>query len=153
MKILELKIPPLLLFAITLALMWATAVMTHDMGMNGILRLVLGTLSLIIGGFIAISGVLGFKRARTTVNPMNPEKASVLVSTGIYQHTRNPMYLGLLFCLFAWACVLDNVFSLFFVVMFPIYMTRFQIQPEERILASVFGQDYETYKKQVRRWL
>jgi len=153
MKFLELKIPPLLLFSLTFAIMWGLAAITDEIGMNEKIRFISGTVSLLIGGYIAISGLLSFKINKTTVNPIKPEKASALVNTGIYHHTRNPMYLGLLFCLFSWACFLDNFISLLFVVIFPLYMTEFQIKPEERKLESIFGKNYEVYKKQVRRWL
>jgi len=153
MKFLELKIPPLLLFAVFIAIMGSLAALTREMGINGSFRFVVGGASLLTGGYIAVSGVLGFKRAKTTVNPMKPEKATFLVNTGIYQYTRNPMYLGLLFCLLSWACFLDNFYSLVFVLIYPLYMTQFQIKPEERMLESIFGKEYETYKKEVRRWL
>jgi len=153
MKFLESKIPPLLIFVFTLAFMWGLAVITNEIGINSKIRFVFGVASLLIGGCVAISGILSFKKAKTTVDPIKLEKASSLVSTGIYQHTRNPMYVGLLFSLFSWACFLDNIFSLLFVLIFPLYITQFQIKPEERMLESIFSKDYEFYKKRVRRWL
>ncbi len=153
MKFLKLKIPPLLIFAFTFAFMWGLAVITNEIGINGKIRFIFGVASLLIGGCIAIFGILSFKKAKTTIHPIKLEKASSLVNTGIYQHTRNPMYVGLLFCLFSWACFLDNIVSLLFASIFPLYMTQFQIKPEERMLESIFGKDYELYKKRVRRWL
>jgi protein-S-isoprenylcysteine O-methyltransferase Ste14 len=34
-----------------------------------------------------------------------------------------------------------------------LYVTRFQIEPEERILAGLFGEEYSAYRNRVRRWL
>ena len=149
----ELKIPPVLVFAIWVALMWLTSLITNEAGLNEQFRLVLGIILFGTGGCIALAGVLEFKKAKTTFNPLNPNEASLVVSTGIYQYTRNPMYLGLLFGLFSWACYLDNLYSLIFVLFFLLYMAQFQIKPEERILESSFGNDYQLYKKRVRRWL
>jgi protein-S-isoprenylcysteine O-methyltransferase Ste14 len=153
MKFLELKIPPVLVFFITAALMWVVAFTFEDLGANKAIRAILGVVCLLLGGFIAVSGVIEFRKAKTTVNPINPQKASSLVSSGIYRYTRNPMYTGLLFVLIAWSCFLDNFFSLLVIFVFLLYMTQFQIKPEERTLESIFGNDYIRYKGQVRRWL
>ncbi len=63
------------------------------------------------------------------------------------------MYFGLLFWLCAWACYLENIFSLVFVFLFVVYMTQFQIKPEEKMLESDFGKEYLLYKNRVCRWL
>ena len=153
MKFLELKIPPVLIFAIAFSLMWLTSRVSHQADMNGTFRLVFGIISLATGGSIALAGAIEFKKAKTTFDPLDPNLASSVVSTGIYQHTRNPMYLGLLFGLLSWAFYLDNLYSFIFVLFFHVYMTRFQIEPEERILNSNFGKTYELYMKRVPRWL
>ena len=100
-----------------------------------------------------MAGVIEFKRVKTTLNPLKPDHANSVVSRGIYQFTRNPMYLGLLFILFSWTCNLDNLYSLIFVLFFHWYMTQFQIKPEERALQSIFGKAYDFYKERVPRWL
>lgn len=153
MKFLELKIPPVLIFAICVILMWLTSLVTNEAVINTVFRLILGMTSLVAGGCIAVAGVLEFKRMKTTLNPLKPDLANSVVSTGIYQFTRNPMYLGLLFALFSWTCYLDNLYSLIFVIFFHWYMTQFQIKPEERTLQSIFGKPYDFYQKRVRRWL
>ena len=153
MKFLELKIPPVLIFFLTAALMWGVTRFSSELGIDKDIRIIVGAVLLSIGGFVAISGVIGFRRAKTTVDPTQPDKASSLVCNGIYRYTRNPMYTGLLFVLIAWGCFWDNIFSLLLVCVFPLYMTRFQIKPEERILESIFGQEYRHYSERVRRWL
>ena len=75
------------------------------------------------------------------------------VSAGPYRFTRNPMYLGLLLTLLAWAVFLFNPVVLLFVPIFVLYINRFQIKPEEQVLSSLFGAEYMAYKGQVRRWL
>ncbi len=153
MKFLELKIPPVLVFFLTVVFMWGVSFISNELGADKNIRFIIGAALLLIGGFIAISGVLGFRNAKTTVNPTKPNKASSLVRSGIYRYTRNPMYTGLFFVLIAWGCFLDNFYSLLFVFVFLLYMTQFQIKPEERVLESMFGKDYKLYKEQIRRWL
>ncbi|MEL6366771.1 MAG: methyltransferase, partial [Pseudomonadota bacterium] len=58
---------------------------------------------LVVGLMIALTGVAQFRNHRTTVNPIQPARASSLVTDGIFKWTRNPMYLGLLMVLLAWA--------------------------------------------------
>jgi protein-S-isoprenylcysteine O-methyltransferase Ste14 len=106
-----------------------------------------------IGQSISISGMVSFRRAKTTMNPIKPSAASSLVTNGVYRFTRNPMYLGLSITLMGWAVFLSNPLALLAVPLFVLYMERFQINPEERVLSSLFGAEYAAYKEKVRRWL
>jgi len=106
-----------------------------------------------IGAAVAIGGVMSFRRARTTVNPLKPETSAALVSTGVYSFTRNPMYLGMALALLAWAVYLSSIWSLLGPLLFALYITRFQIVPEERVLDRLFGASFAAYKARVRRWL
>ncbi len=106
-----------------------------------------------IGQSISISGMVSFRRAKTTMNPIKPGAASSLVSSGVYRFTRNPMYLGLSVTLLGWAMFLSNPLALLAVALFVLYINRFQINPEERVLWSLFGAEYAAYKEKVRRWL
>jgi len=108
---------------------------------------------LVIGQSISISGMVAFRRAKTTMNPIKPGAASSLVSSGVYRFTRNPMYLGLSVSLLGWAMFLSNPLALLGVPLFVLYINRFQINPEERVLSSLFGAEYTAYKEKVRRWL
>lgn len=107
----------------------------------------------LLGLAIDIAGVLSFRRARTTVNPLRPANSSALVTSGIYRHTRNPMYLGMATLLAAWATWLGTPWALFGIVAFVAWITRFQIIPEERVLANLFGADFAAYRARVRRWI
>ncbi|MEB0160908.1 isoprenylcysteine carboxylmethyltransferase family protein, partial [Pseudomonas sp. AH2 (2023)] len=91
-------------------------------------------------------------RSRTTVNPLRPDKAAALVSGGVYRVTRNPMYVGMMLLLVAWAVYLDSAWVLAGPVAFVAYITRFQIAPEERVLRAKFA-DFDAYAARVRRWL
>jgi protein-S-isoprenylcysteine O-methyltransferase Ste14 len=106
-----------------------------------------------LGVAFSVSGALAFARAKTTKNPMKPQAATSLVVAGVYKITRNPMYLGLSLLLLAWAVFLWSAWALLGPIIFVGYISRFQIAPEERVLASLFGSEYSAYKAKVRRWL
>ena len=152
-KAMELKVPPLLLALGFGVLMWAIdhwlPMQTH----RSLIRteIALATLGLAVA--IVVTAIVGFRKARTTVDPMHPEAASAIVTVGIYRFTRNPMYLGFLLLLIAWAVFLGNVVSALMPLLFIAYMNRFQIAPEERALHARFGAPYQTYLRSVRRWL
>ena len=94
-----------------------------------------------------------FGRVKTTTNPVNIEAASALVTSGIYSYTRNAMYLGLVAFLLAWAIYLSAYWTLLGPLAFVLFITRFQIIPEERVLHNKFGDAYTAYQRQVPRWL
>src|SRR6185436_13319651 len=107
----------------------------------------------LIGVATCLSGVVSFRRAKTTVNPMKPNSTSSLVVSGIYKYTRNPMYLGFGLVLLGWSAFLSNLAALALVPAFVFYMNRFQILPEENVLASLFPREYPAYCAKVRRWV
>jgi len=106
-----------------------------------------------VGAAFDVAGIIAFGRAKTTVNPMKPEKSAALVRSGVYRITRNPMYVGMVFILLAWAVYLTSPWALFGPLVFAAYITRFQIKPEERVLAARFGVEFASYQARVRRWL
>src|SRR5262245_22635514 len=122
--------------------MWAVAHLPPILDLPIIVRLLVAVALAATGIAIAIGGVMSFRRAKTTVNPLKPETSAVLVSSGVYSFTRNPMYLGMLLVLFAWAAYLSSVWSLVGPVCFALYITRFQIVPEERALDRLFGASF-----------
>lgn len=106
-----------------------------------------------VGGVFAGAAILSFLRARTTLSPTEPGKTASLVTTGIYAVTRNPMYVSLLFVLAGWAVYLSNPATVVLLLLFVLYVNRFQILPEEKALAALFGSEFEAYCKRARRWL
>lgn len=150
MKSLELKIPPLIITLIFAALIWVIPD-PYKLRNNSIF-IILSSFLFLIGSLISILGVLEFRKMKTTVNPMSPERSNNLVVRSIYKYTRNPMYLGFLLWLFSLGTLLRSPISILFIVVFIIYMNLFQIMPEENILEEKFGKEYLEYRKRVRRW-
>ena len=110
-------------------------------------------------GFVpAISGLVinlvadnAFKRVKTTVKPYGT--SSTLVTDGVFRLSRNPMYLGMLLMLLGLWLYLGTVSPFFPIPIFTILMDRVFIRPEEAMLRTTFGDQYEAYRHTVRRWI
>ena len=150
-SVLELKLPPVALGAVSAVLMWSTSsaepafdfifpakAMYRESGADGC-------------SYVPCWRGL-VQTGENQVNPMKPDAASSLVVSGIYRYTRNPMYAGFLLILLGLAAFLSNVLVLVVLPAFVLYMNRFQIFPEERVLAALFADDYTEYLARVRRW-
>jgi protein-S-isoprenylcysteine O-methyltransferase Ste14 len=150
---LELRVPPLVTGFIAAALMWLLSTNLPEFRFPFPARRLLAACISIAGAIISALGVYSFRRSKTTVNPMKPASTTSLVVSGIYAISRNPMYLGFLLLLTAWAIFLSNVIAVAVLPLFILYMNRFQIEPEEKVLASLFRQEFAQYRSHVRRWL
>lgn len=149
---LEHKIPPPAVGLLCALAMWVAAPAV-DWSSLSWLHWALGLAWVAAGLVFDVLGLLAFRRAKTTVNPLSPGKASSLVASGVYRVTRNPMYVGMALVLCGWAVLLAHVGSVLGPVVFVAFITRFQIVPEERFMAAKFGNDYTRFCQQVRRWL
>ncbi len=152
-KLLQNKIPPPALVLIFAFGMWAAASLqapvTIDPHVHLALRIAIGLFALTFG----LSGIFTFRRARTTINPVQIDQASRVVTHGIYRVTRNPMYVGLTGLLTMWAVHLAVPLAFLGPVVFAAFIHWFQILPEERAMEKKFGREYLDYKSRVRRWL
>ena len=120
---------------------------------NNIIFYVLSLFFIILGPFILISAVRSFKAEQTTINPININNASSLVISGVFKYSRNPMYLGMVFILLALSFRFNLVGGILFTSIFIMYITKFQIIPEEAAMKSIFGEDFNKYKNKTRRWI
>ena len=150
---LELKIPPPVVALAFGLLMWLASSLAAPVTVPPGYGIGVAAVLASIGVLIDVVSLITFWRARTTINPIKPGKTSALVTGGVYRFSRNPMYLGLLLFLFAWAVYLSSWPALMVVPLFVIYINRFQIRPEERVMLSRFGSEYTSYQARVRRWL
>ncbi|MFO1512843.1 MAG: isoprenylcysteine carboxylmethyltransferase family protein [Verrucomicrobiota bacterium] len=153
MQFLELRVPPLVVALFMAGLGWFVAWMTPTLGFVLPPRNAIVLTLFVAGTGVALLGIASFRRARTTLNPLKPEQASGLVTSGVYRCTRNPMYLGMLLILLGWTICLSNGPAFVVLPAFSFYLNRFQIAPEERALSSIFSQEFAAYQLKVRRWL
>jgi protein-S-isoprenylcysteine O-methyltransferase Ste14 len=110
-----------------------------------------GAVLLVVGALLAVSCVLIFFRSRTTVIPHSTP--SNLVASGPYRFTRNPMYVGLTLAYLGLSAVLNHAWPVVLLPAVLVVLTQFVIEREEAHLAERFGEEYERYRRHVRRWL
>jgi len=107
----------------------------------------------ILGTVVDLSSKSIFATRQTTVNPMTPGAATVIVDSGAYRWSRNPMYVGRLLQLLALSLYLASPVGLICVPVFAIYLDRVQVRAEERALAERFPLEFAKYCSRVRRWV
>ena len=149
----RLRIPPPILMLLAAGLMW-----TLDQYMPLAQWIAhpwnrLGGLLGAVGIVIDVAAFLRFRKSGTTVNPLDPNKASHLVTDGVFRVSRNPMYLGLVLLLIGWGVWLGSASPWLVPPLFVIVLTIVQIVPEEQALSRRFGEEYLSYRRKVARWI
>ena len=153
MSQLENKVPPPIVAVIVGALMWGVSRVTPILDVPPAARLAAVAVTAALGVPVAAAAFVAFGRAGTTIDPVHPDRASSLVTHGIFNLSRNPMYVGLTLLLLGWASWLAAPWALLGPLVFVPYITQFQILPEERVMEQKFGAEYVRYRNRVRRWL
>ena len=145
------KIPPPVVALFFGAVMWLVSSGTPDpIGTTRILGILA---SWLVGTYFSVSALILFRKAKTTVNPLKPQLSTSLVVSGVFGLSRNPMYVGMVFILLAWSIYLASSWALLGIIGFVIFINQFQIVPEERAMLALFGEEFVSYSKKVRRWL
>ena len=147
------KIPPPIIALCIAVLIWLVARSSFAFPLTLPGMRIAGIALIVVGVSIDVISVLAFFRARTTVNPLKPNASSFIVRTGLYRVSRNPMYLGMLISLSGWVLWVNSLTALLLLPLFVLFITRFQIMPEERFLLEKFGDDFAQYMSEVRRWI
>lgn len=111
----------------------------------------IGFLFFIVGAGLNIWTDQLLKKEKTTVKPF--EKPAVLIQTGPFKFSRNPMYLGMALLLLGFEIILGSVTSFIGIVLFVFIMESLFIPDEEKIQLELFGEEYMKYKKKVGRWI
>jgi len=145
------KIPPPIVTLVFAALIyfsseWSPSIVFLGQNLISLFLMMLGFLVLLI----AISA---FIKLKTTINPLKPEAATSLITTGIFKLSRNPMYLGMLLLIISLWIKTGAVLGFILVAGFIAYLNYFQIFPEEQAMKRLLSDKYKTYCQQVRRWL
>jgi protein-S-isoprenylcysteine O-methyltransferase Ste14 len=111
----------------------------------------LGWPLLLLGICLGLAAIVRFRSVGTPVDPTT--RATVLATRGIYQWTRNPMYLGATLALFGLGLATSWTWLVVLCLILPMALTKLAIQREEAYLDQRFGEPYQAYKSAVRRWL
>ncbi|WKE64577.1 methyltransferase [Gallaecimonas kandeliae] len=142
---------PLLLMLTLLGLsllLWLLLPLSFGLGLG--LMLVGGAL-FAVGTLLLLLSAGLFRRRATTLDPTRAP--DLLVTSGLYRFSRNPMYLGMLLMLLGLALALDSLLGLLFPIAFFALMNWRQIPAEESRIEAAFGDQYRHYQKRTRRWL
>lgn len=150
---LDLRVPPLVVWSLFAAAISAAAHGFPSMNLPFAGHRVAAVIAVLGGSVVAVAAIVAFRRAKTTVNPLAPEKASSVVTSGIYRLTRNPMYCAMAAALLGIVLWWVSMPGLVLVGAYCAYITRFQILPEEQALLALFGDDFSNYMSRVRRWI
>lgn len=147
----RLRLYPLLFMFLLLGLMVAISAAFPGGRLRGALLTGSGVSVAGVGvALIAVAAGL-FRRHHTTLNPHGD--STVLVQSGLYRYSRNPMYLGMLLVLAGAALVLGHPAAWLLPPVFAAAVTHANIRREEQLLEERFGHDYRTYRQRVRRWI
>jgi len=142
--------PPIVAFICGLAIYFSKSFFNQFYNFN---NNIISLFLLILGLAIFLSAVKSFRRQKTTVNPLEPKKASSLVSSGIFKFSRNPMYLGMLIVLLSISFNFNLIGGIITSLFFYVFITKFQIIPEEVAMNELFRDQFIEYSKKTRRWL
>jgi protein-S-isoprenylcysteine O-methyltransferase Ste14 len=145
------KIPPPIIALICIVINYLSTYLINPIKFPNIE--IIGGLILLLGVATAMLATLLFKKDKTTVNPMNPEETTTLVTNGIFSITRNPMYLGLFLSISSTILFFGSWFGIIILMFFVWYINKFQIIPEEEAMKKLFGNKYDDYRQNVRRWI
>ena len=144
-------LPPRLFLAFTVLIALAslclpqTQTITHPLNLFGLPLLILGP-------GISIWHSRLFRRRNTNINTFN--QPNVLVKDGLFRYTRNPMYLGFVVALLGVAVLsLGSLFGFALVIGFVVITDRWYIRLEEQAMRDAFGEAYDEYCQEVRRWV
>lgn len=148
----ELKLPPVIVFFCFALIMYVLDTVLPFGFFDFFGRLVLVKILIGLAVIVSLISLGQFYFKKTTVDPTKPEKASSLVTNGVFSVSRNPMYFAMLLLLLALGLVLSNAFNTMVAAGFVGYMNKFQIIPEERMLLEKFGKQFKDYMSRTRRW-
>ncbi len=110
-----------------------------------------GIIPVVIGLTVTLVADQSFKKHETTVKPF--EESSALVTDGVFRISRNPMYLGFVLLLCGIVLLFGSITPIGVVVVFAVLMDVVFIRVEEHMLREKFGEEWEAYRRRVRRWL
>jgi protein-S-isoprenylcysteine O-methyltransferase Ste14 len=107
---------------------------------------------LVIALSLALSGWAAATMIRRSTAVMPRRTADVLVTTGPFAYSRNPIYLADLGILFGWSLATETPLGFLFLWPLQRVLTRRFVEPEEARLAERFGEAFASYRESVRRW-
>ena len=115
-------------------------------------------LSSLLGLILILSGIslvfVSFRFMRKMKTTFIPDGTpEVLISSGPFRFSRNPIYLGMLTILVGVAFLMSSLSAIIIAFVFGIIINFTWIAHEEKKLHELFSEDWENYSSKVRRWI
>jgi protein-S-isoprenylcysteine O-methyltransferase Ste14 len=147
------KLPPPMIYAavFTMAIPIQKRIPINDLLLKTPPAHFISFFSFILAIFFISRSLFQFSRTKNTV--ITVKAATSLQTTGIFQKTRNPMYVGLLMVYVGLTCLIGNWWNVIFIPLLLIIIQEYVIKREEQYLSRAFGEDFIQYKQNVRRWI
>ena len=145
------KIPPPILAALMIGLIYLSTLLFEPISFD--YQGALSVFLVIIGLACALPSFRLFSRHKTTISPFTPYATAVLLTEGMYSYSRNPMYFGLLLLIMSATIWFGSWVGILISLIFIFLLYILQIIPEEDALLEIFGEEYNQYKRKVRRWI
>jgi len=114
-------------------------------------RLGVGPVLLGLGAAWSVWFIRTMRDAGTPIDPRR--RPTHLVQGGPFRFTRNPGYVGLAAVYTGLALLTGARWPLLLLPGVLAAVDRGVVQAEERFLLRAFGEEYERYRRRVRRWL
>jgi len=112
---------------------------------------VLGVLLIVVGLIPVVHAFAQFAKAGGTPMPLAPTQR--LVVNGFNRYVRNPMYVGLLIVILGQALLFGSLWLVLYAICTWIITASFVRWYEEPTLDRTYGNEYETYRRNVPAWL
>lgn len=142
--------PPVWLLIFMIAA-WAQAQVWNPMDYSSGISTLVGRGAIIFGIIVMGVSIAMFRRHKTSVVPKRiPEN---IITSGPYKYSRNPIYVADAIVLFGYILTIGSVISFILIPAFCWVIHKRFINGEEAGLRAEFGQEYENYCQQTRRWL
>lgn len=100
---------------------------------------------------LLLAAAQAFFESGEALKPATP--SGQLFTKGPYRYSRNPIYLAFMMFGVGFSFATSNSWILLTTALAGLVLHFFVILPEEEYLSRRFGEDYQAYRKIVRRWI
>ena len=145
------KVPPPLIFAVPFATGLLLQHFFPVVILPATVKVIPALICVVTSAILGIWSLAWFVRSHT--NPMPTKPSTIVVTSGPYRFSRNPMYVSLALLYIGLGFGLDIFWALILMPLVVITIRYYVIAREERYLERKFGVEYLRYKKSVRRWI
>lgn len=143
-------LPPIVLLLFLLAGVGLQKLFPLGGGRAAIESVIAGNVLMVLGFAIAVLAAREMGRARTSIHPA--KAAAALVTTGVFQRSRNPIYLSFIFFMVGCGLAIANPWMILLAPVLLFYLQERIVKREENYLTQRFGPEYIEYRNKVRRW-